>query len=67
MSERIPMSISTPSSVPMGTNTPTPIRASVPNGAVYVTYQELMEILATYATKEELNNETVMRWGGSNA
>ena len=67
MSERIPMSISTPSSVPMGTNTPAPIRASVPNGAVYVTYEELMEILGAYATKEELNNETVMRWGGSNA
>ena len=67
MSERISMNISTPGTVPMEPTTPAPIRAAVPNGAVYVTLDELMEILGAYATKEELNNETVMRWGGSDA
>lgn len=61
MSERIQMSVSTPSNVPMGTNTPVPIRASLSSGAGYVTYEELQAILSGYATKEELNNESIMR------
>lgn len=64
MSERIQMSVSTPSNVPMGTNTPAPIRASIPGGGQYVTYAELQAILAGYPTREEMNNETIMRWQG---
>ena len=64
MSERISMNISTPATVPMEPTTPAPIRAAVPNGAVYVTLDELMAILANYVSRSELENEpTIVRWG----
>ena len=53
MSERITMTV----------NVPKPVKAQIPGTGKYVTYEELQAILASYATKEELNNETIMRWG----
>ena len=64
MSERIQMSVSTPSDVPMGTSAAAPIRASIHDGGQYVTYAELQAILAGYPTREEMNNDTIMRWQG---
>ena len=69
MAERISMKIRTPS----------PVQMSVPNNTgKFVTYEELAEILreyvstgdletalASYATKNELDNDTVMRWGSN--
>ena len=56
--------------------TPGPIRVRVPQNAIYVTFEDLAAILreyvstgdletalANYATKNELDNETIMRWG----
>lgn len=61
--------------------TPDPVRVRVPRNGVYVTFEDLAAILreyvstgdletalANYATKNELDNETIMRWvgGGDN-
>ena len=53
MSERITMNVTVPK----------PVKTQIPGTGAYVTYEELQAILASYATKEELNNETIMRWG----